>query len=309
MRAIAIDDFGASPALHDLPVPSPGEGEVLVRVNASSVNGFDLAVASGAVKSVMEYHLPITLGKDFAGTVEAVGPDVTSLAVGERVFGVLMKPTLGDGTFAEYATANVAYAARVPDGLELETAGLLGLAGTAALDAVDAIAPGPGETVLVAGATGGVGSFVLQLAAARGAHVIATSRGEEEERHVRELGAHDTVDPSGDLAAALLALRPDGAHAAVHLAGDGLELTGLVVGGGRIASTLGLSQGHVGNKDVRVATVMAVPTAATLERLAQAVVAGQLRVPVQRSYPLAEVPRALIDFAAGTRGKLAVSVD
>ena len=74
MRAVAIDDFGAPPALHDLPVPSPGEGEVLVRVKASSVNGFDLAVVSGAVKSVMEYRLPITLGKDFAGTVEAVGP-------------------------------------------------------------------------------------------------------------------------------------------------------------------------------------------------------------------------------------------
>ena len=220
-----------------------------------------------------------------------------------------MKPTLGDGTFAEYATANVGYAARVPGGLELETAGLLGLAGTAALDAVDAVAPGPGETVLVAGATGGVGGFVLQLAAARGAHVIATSRSEEEERHVRELGAHDTVDPSGDLGAALLALRPDGVHAAVHLAGDGLELTGLVVGGGRIASTLGLSQGHVGDRDVRVATVMALPTTATLERLAQAVVAGQLRVPVQRRYPLAEVPQALTDFAAGTRGKLAVLVD
>ena len=229
--------------------------------------------------------------------------------MGDRVFGVLMKPTLGDGTFAEYATANVAYTARVPGGLDLETAGLLGLAGTAALDAVDAVAPGPGETVLVAGATGGVGGFVLQLAAARGAHVIATSRTEDEERHVRALGANDTVDPGGDLGAALLALRPDGAHAAVHLAGDGLELTGLVVGGGRIASTLGLSQGHVGDRDVRVATVMALPTTATLERLAQAVVAGQLRVPVQRSYPLAEVPQALTDFAAGTRGKLAVSVD
>ena len=70
MKAIAIDDFGAPPSLHDLPVPEPGEGEVLVRVRASSVNGFDVAV-SGHLKGMIEHHFPVVLGKDFAGTVEA----------------------------------------------------------------------------------------------------------------------------------------------------------------------------------------------------------------------------------------------
>ena len=74
MKAIAIDDYGAQPTLHDLPVPEPGEGELLVRVRASSVNGFDVAVAGGYLKGMMEHRFPVVLGKDFAGTVQAAGP-------------------------------------------------------------------------------------------------------------------------------------------------------------------------------------------------------------------------------------------
>jgi len=86
MKAIAIDDFAADPTMHDLPNPTPGAGEVLVRVEASSVNGMDLAVASGMVKGRMEYELPIVLGRDYGGTVEAIGPGVTGFEVGDPVF-------------------------------------------------------------------------------------------------------------------------------------------------------------------------------------------------------------------------------
>ena len=235
MKAIAIDDYGAQPALHDLPVPEPGEGELLVRVRASSVNGFDVAVAGGYLKGMMEYHFPVVLGKDFAGNSGGGGRPgrAGSLQAGDTVFGVVMKPVLGDGTFGEYVAAPAAFAARVPGGLDLAVAGALGLAGTAALNAVDAIGPQPGETVLVSGATGGVGAFAVQLAAARGAQVIATARPGEEEAYLRSLGAHDTVDYTGDVPAAVAALRPDGIHAVVHLAGDGLELADLLVAGGR----------------------------------------------------------------------------
>ena len=83
MKAIAIDDFGARPSLHDLPVPGPGEGEVLVRVGASSVNGIDVAVADAYRKGTAEPHFPVVLGRDFAGTVEAAGPGVQSLLPGD----------------------------------------------------------------------------------------------------------------------------------------------------------------------------------------------------------------------------------
>jgi NADPH:quinone reductase-like Zn-dependent oxidoreductase len=218
-------------------------------------------------------------------------------------------PSLGDGAFGEYVTAPVAYAARVPAGLDLAVAGALGLAGTAALAAVDAVDPLPGQTVLISGDTGGVGAFAVQLAAASGAYVISTARpGEDDDAFLRDLGAHATVDYTGDVPAAVTALRPAVIHAVVHLAGDGLELADLLIPGGRIASTVGLPPDQLGGRAVQATTVMAVPDRRTLERLAADVVNGQLAVPVQRTYPLADVPRALADFAAGTRGKLAISV-
>jgi NADPH:quinone reductase len=308
MKAIAIDDFGAPPSLHDLPVPEPGEGEALVTVRASSVNGFDVAVAGGHLKGMMEHHFPVVLGRDFAGTVEATGAGVQSVRPGDTVFGVVTKPALGDGAFGEYVTAPEAYTALVPAGLDLAVAGALGLAGTAALSAIDAVAPLPGQTVLVSGATGGVGAFAVQLAAALGAYVIATARTGEDEAYLRDLGAHHTVDFTGDVPAAVVALRPGGIHAVVHLAGDGLELADLLVPGGRIASTLGLSGEQLDGRAVQVTPVTAMPASQTLGRLAADVVHGQLTVPVQRTYALADVPRALADFAAGTRGKLAISV-
>jgi NADPH:quinone reductase len=308
MKAMAIDHFGGPPSLHDLPVPVPGEGEVLVRVRASSVNGFDVAVAGGHLKGMTVHHFPVVLGKDFAGTVEGTGPGVRSLRPGDAVLGVVMKAALGDGAFGEYVTAPEAYTARIPAGLDLVAAGALGLAGTAALNAVDAIAPRPGETVLVSGATGGDGAFAVQLAAASGAYVIGTARPGEQQAYLRGLGVSDTVDYRGDVPAAVAALRPDGIHAVVHLAGDGLELAGLLVAGGRIASTVGLTSDHLGGRAVQVIPVTAAPVRQALERLAADVVNGRLTVPVQRIYPLADVPQALADFAAGTRGKLAISV-
>ena len=309
MRAIAIDDFGAPPALHDLPVPQPVAGEVLVRVQASSVNGFDLSVAKGYLKDAMEHRFPVVLGKDFAGTVEATGPGVETLQVGDAVFGVVMKPELGDGAFGEYVTAPAAFIAKVPAGLEVARAGALGLAGTAALDAVDAIAPNSGETVLVSGATGGVGAFAVQLLRARGIDVIATASSDEKGAFVRGLGAGNVVDYRGDLAAVVTAIRPDGPDAALHLAGDGAALATLCAPGGRVASTLGLSPDSVADAEVQIIPVMAAPTTETLDRLAAAVLDGTLAVPIARTYALADVPQAFADFAGGTLGKLAVTVD
>jgi len=148
----------------------------------------------------------------------------------------------------------------------------------------------------------------VQLAAARGAYVVGTARPGEDDAYLRDLGARDTVDVTGDVPAAMVALRPGGIHAVVHLAGDGLELADLLVPGGRIASTLGLSGDQLDGRAVQVTPVMALPVSRILGRLAADVVYGQLTVPVQRTYALANVPRALADFAAGTRGKLAISV-
>ncbi|MFI6503862.1 NADP-dependent oxidoreductase [Nonomuraea typhae] len=301
---MAFPDFGAVLAPADLPVPAPGPGEVLVRVHASSVNGFDLGVLGGVFQGMFAYDFPVVLGKDFSGTVEEAGDGVTSLAPGDEVFGVVMRPSLGQGGFAEYVVVSEQYGlAKLPGGLGHARAGALGLAGTAALNAVEAVAPAPGETVLISGATGGVGAFAVQLAAALGARVIATARPGAEAAFVTGLGAAWAVDPA-DLEARVRAVAPDGVDAALHLAGDGAAVTALLTGGGRLASTLHYSP----ERDVKATAVMADPNPATLARLAADAVAGRLRVPVSRTYPLAEAAQAVADFTAGTVGKLAITI-
>jgi NADPH:quinone reductase-like Zn-dependent oxidoreductase len=308
MRAIALADFGVAPALHDLPVPQPGPGEVRVRVRASSVNGFDGAVAAGYLKGMMEYRFPVVLGKDFAGTVEALGPGASRFAVGDPVFGVVT-PALAVRAFAEYlANAEDMGIARLPTGLDPAAAGALGLAGTAALQAVEAVAPGAGETVLVSGATGGVGALAVQLAAARGARVLATARSGEETDFVRDLGAAHAVDYTADLAAAVRAVSPQGVDAVIHLAGDGAALAALLVPGGRFASTLGVGPEQLAGRALTATSVMATATPDVLDRLAAAAAAGRLRVPIRRTYRLEEVPQALAAFGAPHVGKLAVAI-
>src|SRR2546430_1421082 len=237
MRAIATTDFGAPATLVEIPAPEPAEGEILVRVASSSINGFDLSVASGRLQGMMEHRFPVVLGKDFAGTVEAVGAGVDGFVEGDNVFGVLMKPELGDGCFAERIATPAAFAAKVADGLDAATAGALGLAGTAAHDAVEAVEPKHGEMALVSGATGGVGIIAVQLLKARGAHVIATASTDDEIAFVREHGADDVVDYRGDLAAAAGEKQPHGVEAVLHFAGDGAALAAFLGPGGRMAST------------------------------------------------------------------------
>ncbi|CAL9382594.1 L-threonine 3-dehydrogenase [Actinosynnema sp. ALI-1.44] len=298
MRAVAFSDFGAAPALTDLPVPRPGAGEVLVRVRASSVNGFDLGVLGGYLKGVYEYEFPVVLGKDFAGHVEAVG-DGADFQPGDDVFGVVMRPTLGQGGFAEYVVVNTRYGiARIPHGLDHVRAGALGLAGTAARNAVDAVRPEAGETVLVSGATGGVGAFAVQLAAARGARVVATARSGAEAAFVTGLGATHAVHPDE-----LKTLAP--VHAAIHLAGDGGTVAGLLSPGGRFATTVHHVPDHPA---ITTTAVMADPNPATLAALADDVVAGRLRVPLAGVYDLADTTRAIGEFTRGAVGKLAVTV-
>jgi NADPH:quinone reductase-like Zn-dependent oxidoreductase len=309
MPAMVTDDYGAPLRLAERPRPEPGSGEVQVRVQAASVNGFDVAVAAGRLRGMMEHTFPAGLGKDFAGTVEAIGEGVSGFAAGDRVFGVVMKPMVRDGSFAQYVTVPEAIGiAHLPDRLDVSVAGALGLAGTAAIQALDALQLRAGELVLVAGATGGVGALAVQLAAASGAVVIATGQPAPDEKFLRELGATHVADYREDPAGAVRALAPKGVDAALHLAGDGGQLAALVRPGGRLVSTLGFSPEQAGERQLSVTAVMANPDAQTLARLAILATSSRLRVPVQATYPLEELPRALADFTGGTRGKLAISV-
>lgn len=163
--------------------------------------------------------------------------------------------------------------------------------------------------MLVSGATGGVGALAVQLAAALGARVIATARPGAEADFVSGLTDAEVavVDFTGDLAAQVRALAPEGVDAIVHLAGDGVRLAGLLRPGGRIASTVGLTQEAVTGQDVIVHGVMADASAQTLTALAEKAASGALRVPVTAVFPLEEAADAFAAFGAGALGKITVT--
>jgi NADPH2:quinone reductase len=310
MRAFVLTEFGAAPEIRELDVPEPAEGEVRVHVHAASVNGFDLAVASSYLKDMMEHRFPVILGKDFAGTIDAVGPGVTGYARGDRVFGVVTKAHLGDGSFAQFVTVPVAVGlAKLPESVTFTEAAALGLAGTAALSAIDACTPQAGQTVLVAGATGGVGTQVVQLAVKAGAHVIATAHTDQEQMYVSELGAAEVVDYTGDVAATVLEAHPQGVDAVVHLAGDPTPLLAAVRNDGKFISTLIGSPGQLTAENATVVPVSANPTQATLDRLADSQAKQHTSVKIQHVYSLGSAPEALADFAGGTLGKLVITTN
>lgn len=310
MKAVALKDFGQPVELVELDVPTPGAGQVLVKVRAASVNGFDVAVSNGYLQGMMEHNFPVVIGKDFAGVVEALGEGVTEFSVGDRVFGVVGGAALGDGSFGEFAVVSATTGiARIPAGIDFSEAAALGLAGTAAADSVSAANLGSGSVVLVAGATGGVGQQAVQLAAKAGATVIATAHSPEEQAKVSALGAASTVDYTGDVAAQVRSAHAEGADVVLHFAGDPAALAGALKPGGALVSTLVMDPSQVQIDDATVVPIFAQSTTATLEAIAAGHSEGVTTVTIQREYSLDEAPAALTDFTQGTLGKLVITID
>jgi NADPH:quinone reductase-like Zn-dependent oxidoreductase len=284
---------------------------VRVRIEGAGVNPSDVSMVQGAYKDFMPTTFPLIPGNDLAGVVDAVGPGADGLAVGARVFGQQGKRLVGEGTFAEYTLASIGTIAERPDALDTQFAAAIPLVGVSALQSVEAAAPGPGDVVVVIGASGGIGSIAPQLLREAGAVPIAVTR-QVNHDYVRELGAAETIDyETQDVANDVRAAHPDGIAAVIDLARD-RELTARMVDllgdGGRLASMVGSadadalqSRGIVGtNIQTRVTTQR-------LDQLAGLVAEGKLRRPDIATFGLPDAGRALSEIAAHhVRGKLVV---
>jgi NADPH:quinone reductase-like Zn-dependent oxidoreductase len=266
-------------------------------VEAGTFNGIDAAIVAGYLWG-MPHEFPVALGRDVAGVVIAIGDEPGELKVGDRVAGVIAGMTLGPGSVGSTLTIASEVLARVPDGVASAEAASVGLAGCTALDVVAALGAKPGSRVLVSGATGGVGAFVVQLLAAAGVEVIATARDEQAADFVRDLGAHTTVgfDEFADVAAV---------DAVVHLAGDAAALAAVVKPGGSLVSVLGADHDSLGREDVTAVPVMATTEAAKVATLLELVADAKLNVPVT-SYPLDDAAAAYAAFTGHKLGKVAV---
>jgi NADPH2:quinone reductase len=299
MQAIAIDHFGQSAELHDIPVPAPGPGEIQVRMHAAGINPLDWKVAGGMLRAIgAEAKFPLTLGFDGAGTVERIGDGVTRFAVGEEVFGLVWPAVFEHGTFAEYfiASEHAALAAK-PAGLSFAQAAALPMPAGTALTALDRLALSPGDSLLVVGATGGVGSYAVQLAKARDIGVIATAT-TAEQAYMRGLGADELVDyRSNDVAEAVKRSHPDGVDGVLDLVSSAADLeriSGVLRPGGRLVTTITpVNADTYTGRGVTATNLFYRAKAEHFTTLGQLATTGALSVPVQRTYPLTDAASAL----------------
>ncbi len=305
MRAFTLNDFDSTPGFRDdIQIRDAGAGELAVRVHASSVNPVDAAIASGMLKGMAEYDFPVTLGRDFAGVVEEVGSGVTGPAAGDAVFGFVphANPTVHDGSWADYLVIAQDLVARAPERIDLNTIGAAPIAALTAIAALDALEPSDGDTILVIGASGGVGSFFVQLAQASGAHVVAPSLPEDRD-YLRELGVSETLDRDSDLTAQVRERFPHGVDAILDLVSFTPDAS-VLKEGGRLASSLGAAGEGPGRTNL-----IASGTTPSLERLAEMLEAGSLRVRVQETHPLEHAGEALQSLASShTQGKVAIAI-
>ncbi|MFD5135819.1 NADP-dependent oxidoreductase [Streptomyces sp. NPDC058378] len=292
MRKVSFAEFGGPDVLHliDAEEPHAGRGRIRITVRAAGVNPVDWRIREGQILGAHPTVLPSGVGQDAAGVVDEVGEDVEGVAIGDRVFGE------GAATYAEFAVLSAW--ARMPEGLTFEEAAGYPSVVETALRVIREVGVRPGQTLLVSGASGGVGSAVLQIARHQGIAVIGTA-GAANQDYVRSLGATATTYGEGWTERVRQLGRVD---AALDLAGSGVirELVELTGDPRKVLSIADLGAPEFGVRFSGVAGSM--PDA--LAEAAGLIARGELHIPVEKSYTLAEAAAAHIDSHAGhTRGR------
>ncbi|MGV8896736.1 MAG: NAD(P)-dependent alcohol dehydrogenase [Rhodoglobus sp.] len=320
MKAIAQDEYGTVDvlSLREIEMPTPGPGEVLIRVHAAGVNPADWHLMTGLPQmarvalGLRRPKVPVR-GMDVAGVVHAVGPAVTGFSTGDRVFGIAR------GSFAEFAVAGTGTLARIPDSLTFVQAAAIPVAGSTALHAVrDAGLVSAGQRVLVIGAGGGIGTFAVQLAIALGATVTGVCSTSKVEL-VRSLGAEKVIDYTVD---DLTGHPPF--DVIIDTAGNRplSELRAAVSEHGRIIIVGAEGGGNFAGNTSRQFRAMLTPfakpkaiglvsteTSADFRALLEFVEAGTVRPVIDREYPLADAAAAITRMSDGLAlGKIVLTV-
>jgi NADPH:quinone reductase-like Zn-dependent oxidoreductase len=297
MKAVVLTAYGDVDklVLRDVPDAKPGPSEVKVKVAAASINPVDWKLRSGALQKMMPLELPAILGRDVSGTVVEVGPGVTGFKAGDPVLGLVHHG------YAEYVVDAQEAFARIPDGLDLQEAAALPLVVLTGAQLVEeATKPRKGELLLVTGAVGGVGRSAVYAARKLGARVIAGVRAEQKVE-AQKLGAEQVIalDDEGEISRL-----PQLDAVADTVGGDAIEkLLPKIRKGGSIGSVVGEPKGAKG-RDLRVKAMLTHPDAKRLRELAEAVLRGDLEIPVEKTFPLAQAGQAQKLAAKGSVGKV-----
>ena len=333
MRAFIVSRYGGPEhtTLTDLPQPSPRAGEILVRVHAAGLNPVDYKMRAGALRLIHKYPLPIVMGNELSGVVEAAGPGAFRFAKGDRVFARVDKDIMG--AFAEYAVVHEDHAALMPASLDFLSAAAVPLAALTALQALrDELHLSVGQRVFIPGGAGGVGTFAIQIAKHLGAHV-ATTASPRGQALVKRLGADVVIDYQHERFEDKLS----GYDCAFDLlGGDTLaRLWPVLKPGGRVVSIAGMPEPVTARKDLGRGSGLAAlfwvaslttrlraarhgvsyrylfmhPSGADLAYLASLIEAQKLEVVIDRVFPFVEAKEAMAYLETGhAKGKVVLAM-
>ena len=310
MKAAQINEYGDASViqLNDIDTPELKPGQVLVEVHASSLNPFDTAIRSGMYKDMMPVQFPATLGGDIAGVITEVASDVSSVAIGDKVYGQANAVAGNSGALAEYAATAAGQVAKAPEDLDFQQAASLPLVGVSALQALTQhIALQPNQKIFISGGAGGIGTVAIQIAKHIGAYVATTASGDGLD-YATQLGADEVIDYKAQDFTELL---------------SGYDAVFDTVGGDEFAKTLGiLKQGSVAvtmaaQPDEAKAAELGVTaihqmtqvTTAALDELRQLIEQGVVTPHIDKVFPLAEVVEAFTAReTSSVKGKVVIAV-
>lgn len=312
MKAAFFEEFGELDNIQigEMERPEPGEGEVLVKVEAVGVNPVDAAIARGMLKDAIPTGFPVIPGWDVAGTVEENGFAARRFKKGDEVYAYARRPKIQHGTFAEYIALPESYLARRPKKISMEEAGGIPLVGLTAYQALfDAGHLKSGQTVLILGASGGVGTMAIQLAKSVGATIIGVASADNHD-YMKEIGANQTIDYSNSHVGEKVKKEvPEGVDLIFHCSrGDSLSEcmeVDVFSGDGKVVSVTKSKPEE--NWNVSYEYVFVEPHSTQLEHMADLADEGKLKIPSTKIYGLDETEQALKDVETlHNRGKIII---
>ncbi len=310
MKSAQISRYGDATVvdINEVNTPVVGDSQVLVEVQAVSLNPFDTMVRAGYLQEAIPLQLPVTLGGDIAGTVTEVGASVTNVSVGDKVYGQANVVAGNSGAFAEFAATSAGQIAKLPASLDFEQAASLPLVGVSAVQALkDHINLQTGQKIFIHGGAGGIGSVAIQLAKHLGAYVATTASGEKLD-YVKQLGADEVIDyKSEDFAAKL----KDYDAVFDTVGGDDFNkaLSILKKGGVAVSMIAPADETKLAELGVTAITQSTHVTTAKLDELRQLIDAGVVTPQIGKVYPLADIQSAFETRESGkVHGKVVVTV-
>jgi NADPH:quinone reductase-like Zn-dependent oxidoreductase len=305
MKAVMINEYGDKNVLNytDVERPEPKADEVLVKVHVAAVNPVDWKIRDG-LGEMFGFKLPLILGCEIAGTIEEVGADVKKFKIGDKVFGFIAK----HGGYAEYVIAKESEIVKKPEDIDFENAAAIPVGALTAWQAIsDAANLKSGQKILIHGASGGVGSMAVQLAKVKGAYVIATASGKNEE-FVKNLGADEFIDYT---------------RAKFEDVGKDVDVVFDTIGGetqkrsfqtlkkgGFLVSIVALPEQESAEKfGIKAEMISVQPNAEQLAEITKLVEEGKVKTHIETVLPLSEVKKAHeLSESGHTRGKIVLQL-